>query len=158
MQVDLLVPKGNGFLWIFRFHKDDFSYDVYTSLDGCLSCKACAKACPVNVDVSQLKAEFLHRYHTRYRRPIRDFLIGYIEQSLVYLRFLENGLNWLLHNPVMTFINSISGLYDLPRFQVMKQKDIKKLENVHLITWGNIDRYKTINIIIEGISGLPFFL
>jgi len=31
--------------------------------DLCLSCKACASECPSNVDVSALKAEFLHNYY-----------------------------------------------------------------------------------------------
>lgn len=42
---------------------------VHDVLDLCLMCKACKSECPSNVDMTKLKAEFLHFYHQAKRRP-----------------------------------------------------------------------------------------
>ena len=57
----------------------DFSAQVYDSLDKCLGCKACATACPIKVDIPAMKSLFLAHFHRRYRRPLKDYLIKYIE-------------------------------------------------------------------------------
>ena len=57
----------------------DYSHEVYNGLHGCLSCKACASQCPIHVDIPSLKSKFLQRYHTRYLRSPRDYLMGNIE-------------------------------------------------------------------------------
>tara|TARA_B100001094_G_scaffold333354_1_gene411024 strand:+ start:1513 stop:4596 length:3084 start_codon:yes stop_codon:yes gene_type:complete len=61
---------------------DDFSHEVKKAMDGCLSCKACSSACPVKVDIPTFKAQFLQGYHQRYRRPIRDYVLGFVESFL----------------------------------------------------------------------------
>ena len=62
------------------------SKETYEALDLCLSCKACATECPVNVDVATYKAEFLH-HHFRQgltsflgsnRRPMAHFTMGWM--------------------------------------------------------------------------------
>ena len=57
----------------------DFSHEVYEAMAGCLSCKSCAGQCPVKVSVPEFRARFLELYHTRYLRPLRDYLIGALE-------------------------------------------------------------------------------
>lgn len=52
------------------------SAEVDAALDLCLSCKACASDCPVNVDMASYKAEFLHqRYRWRWR-PRWHYALG----------------------------------------------------------------------------------
>ena len=58
----------------------DFSAQVYESLDKCLGCKACATACPIKVDIPAMKSNFLAHFHHRYRRPLKDYVIKYIER------------------------------------------------------------------------------
>ena len=59
----------------------DFSHEVYDGMDGCLGCKACATQCPIKVDVPEMKSKFLELYHSRYRRPMFDYLVARGEES-----------------------------------------------------------------------------
>ena len=62
------------------------STEVLEALDLCLSCKACATECPVNVDMATYKAEFLHHHYGeglrsflgRNRRPMAQFTMGWL--------------------------------------------------------------------------------
>lgn len=54
------------------------SREAYEALDLCLSCKACASDCPVNVDMATYKAEFLHRHFARRRRPMAHYSMGWL--------------------------------------------------------------------------------
>jgi len=49
---------------------------VKDALDLCLSCHACASECPVNVDMSTYKSEFLNDYYSTRRRPRSHVVMG----------------------------------------------------------------------------------
>jgi Fe-S oxidoreductase len=51
---------------------------VHEALDLCLACKGCKNDCPVRVDVATYKAEFLHHYWHRRRRPLGHYALGLV--------------------------------------------------------------------------------
>jgi len=51
---------------------------VKQALDLCLACKGCKAECPSGVDMAKLKYEFQSHYYESHRRPLRDYLFGYI--------------------------------------------------------------------------------
>ncbi len=53
---------------------------VKETLDLCLSCKACKSECPVSVDMSTYKAEFMSHYYRQNRRPLHAYAFGYIDR------------------------------------------------------------------------------
>ena len=67
------------------FGEKDFSHEVKEAMDECLSCKACGGQCPIKVDIPEMRSSFLELYHGRYLRPIRDYLISYLEFVLPLL-------------------------------------------------------------------------
>ena len=72
----------------------DFSHEVYESMAGCLVCKACVTQCPVNVDVPEFRSKFLELYHSRYFRPVKDYLVGSTES----LGRLFSQMPWLINS------------------------------------------------------------
>ncbi|MGK5554049.1 FAD-binding and (Fe-S)-binding domain-containing protein [Actinomadura kijaniata] len=54
------------------------STEVREALDLCLSCKACATECPVNVDMATYKAEFLHHHYRGRPRPRAHYAMGWL--------------------------------------------------------------------------------
>ncbi|WP_460855754.1 FAD-binding and (Fe-S)-binding domain-containing protein [Nocardiopsis coralliicola] len=54
------------------------SEEVREALDLCLSCKACASECPVNVDMATYKSEFLYRHYEGRIRPAAHYSMGWL--------------------------------------------------------------------------------
>ncbi len=95
--------------------ESDFSLEVFEAMNGCLSCKACTSLCPIKVDIPDLKAKFLNRFYTRYRRPLKDKLIAFGEQThhrMLSMPFLYNaGVKLPLFHQLM---RDLVGLVDTP--------------------------------------------
>ena len=93
----------------------DFSHEVYEAMDGCLSCKACATQCPIKVDVPQLKSEFLHVYHRRYPRPLRDYFVAALETVVVWMAWLPRFFNSIMQTRwFRAGMKKILGIVDTP--------------------------------------------
>lgn len=94
----------------------DFSHEVYTAMDGCLSCKACATQCPVKVDIPELKSEFLHLYHKRYPRPVKDLFAAALETIVVWMAWFPRLVNAVLSWGWMkSLIEHVVGIVDAPK-------------------------------------------
>ncbi|ACB52062.1 FAD linked oxidase [Crocosphaera subtropica ATCC 51142] len=95
--------------------KEDFSHDVYEAMQGCLACKGCISQCPIHVDIPDLKSQFLERYHSRYLRSFRDYLMANIEKLIYYQSFAPNLFNSLVQNTISKLlINKTLNLVDTP--------------------------------------------
>ncbi len=73
----------------------DFSHEVHDAMAGCLACKSCVGQCPIKVDVPEFRSKFLELYHSRYLRPLKDYLIGGLEfviPALARVPWLYNGM------------------------------------------------------------------
>ena len=73
--------------------------EIKEVLDLCLSCKGCTSECPSNVDMSTMKAEFLHQYYQSNGIPLRARAFANIEKlnrlgsvfPVLYNFFLTNS-------------------------------------------------------------------
>jgi len=93
----------------------DFSHEVYDAMQGCVACKACATDCPVKVDIPSLRSEFLAHYHSRYRRPLKDYFTAILETSLRVLGRFPRLANFLTVGPLGQPILRFVGLVDTPK-------------------------------------------
>lgn len=124
--VDLQRFNQKGSWWTRRANdkrlargERDFSHEVYQAMGGCLSCKACATQCPINVDIPHFKAQFLELYHTRYSRPWRDYLVGFMERSLPLQASLPRLTNFVSHNGLAKTVAANGfGMVDAPKLSV----------------------------------------
>ncbi|HDV7284561.1 TPA: FAD-binding oxidoreductase [Mannheimia haemolytica] len=57
----------------------DFSHEVKAAMDTCLACKACASQCPIKIDVPTFRSQFNELYHSRYLRPLKDYVVSNLE-------------------------------------------------------------------------------
>ncbi|HSV36713.1 FAD-binding and (Fe-S)-binding domain-containing protein [Ramlibacter sp. WS9] len=94
--------------------RDDFSHVVYEAMSGCLACKSCAGQCPVRVDIPDVRARFLELYHQRYRRPIKDYAVGMLEQAAPYMGRMAGVSNAVMGSRVGRWAQARIGLVDAP--------------------------------------------
>ncbi|PTY36906.1 FAD-linked oxidase [Saccharospirillum sp. MSK14-1] len=103
--------------WALKRGDYDFSQEVYDSMAGCLACKSCSGQCPIKVDVPEFRAKFLHLYHGRYLRPLKDYFIGTLEFVIPLLarapfKWLYNGL--MRAKPTAWLLDRGAGMVDSP--------------------------------------------
>lgn len=117
--------KGIG--WLPKRANKDFSHEVYEAMKGCLSCKACTSQCPIKVDIPELKSKFLEHYHSRYFRPLTDYMIAFGEDlhrtlqpvSLLYnavvqrpfAQVLLRHLFGMIHPPLLSYPGPVKRLW-----------------------------------------------
>ncbi|WP_426236082.1 D-2-hydroxyglutarate dehydrogenase YdiJ [Pseudomonas sp. TWP3-2] len=93
----------------------DFSHEVYDAMAGCLACKSCAGQCPVKVNVPDFRSRFLELYHTRYLRPLRDYLIASLEFTIPHMARVPLFYNGLMGAAlVRRMLGRVGGMVDVP--------------------------------------------
>ena len=92
----------------------ELTAELKSSLDTCLSCKACATQCPIRVDIPSMRSKFLETYFQTRQRPLRDYLVYWLEPLLSLGRHLPKAANVLMQNPLSSAVLKHIGLVDLP--------------------------------------------
>ena len=89
-------PKGRAMLikeWIRQRSNNNISYKqvkktaiaVKDSLDYCLGCKGCSGKCPTQVNIPQLKSQFLNEFYKLYKlRDINQIINEYLEHLIKF--------------------------------------------------------------------------
>ncbi|MEM9905756.1 MAG: FAD-binding and (Fe-S)-binding domain-containing protein, partial [Cyanobacteria bacterium P01_D01_bin.44] len=134
----------------------DYSQEVYNGLHGCLSCKACATQCPIHVDIPSLKAQFLHRYYSRYLRSHRDYLMGHAEtlaqwQATLFPQFT----NALLQTAwTQALLRTLMGVVDAPSISLPTVRDALAARSTSLLNLDQLTQLSPANR-RDGVVLLP---
>ncbi len=108
--------------------------DTKTTLDLCLSCKACKSECPSNVDIARLKAEYLAQsYKAAGHEPLRALVLGHIRTiNQLGSRFpgLANTIaSSALNRFIATRLLNIAPKRSLPCFSVPLTKRLARVQH-----------------------------
>jgi FAD/FMN-containing dehydrogenase/Fe-S oxidoreductase len=66
---------------------------LYDTMALCVSCKGCRRECPTGVDMARMKVEFLHQYHLKHRRRLRDHLVAWLPRYAPRIARFAEALN-----------------------------------------------------------------
>ena len=132
--------RWRNWLWKFRQRvhdivkakadPPDFSHAVKEAMDGCLACKACTGACPIKIDVPTFRAKFLALYHTRYRRPLKDFLVVGLEHVVPYAAHVPTIFNAIAQSTIGKSVVAAAGLVDIPALSLQSASKVLKANGV----------------------------
>ncbi|WP_028865791.1 D-2-hydroxyglutarate dehydrogenase YdiJ [Psychromonas aquimarina] len=93
----------------------DFSHEVMEAMQGCLACKACTSQCPIQVDVPTFRARFMHLYHGRYLRPLKDYFVAYVEQYAPLMGRMPDFFNFFMKMKLTASLTEkYVGMVDIP--------------------------------------------
>jgi FAD/FMN-containing dehydrogenase/Fe-S oxidoreductase len=109
--------------------------EIYDVMDLCLSCKGCTSECPSNVDITTLKAEFLHQYYKDNGVPLRTKAIANIGQ-LSKLAMLFPGLS----NFGLT--NKYTSSFLKKMLNIAPQRSMPLYYKQTLLSWYKANRIK----------------
>ncbi|WP_260958693.1 D-2-hydroxyglutarate dehydrogenase YdiJ [Pseudomonas citri] len=118
-----------------KLGEKDFSHEVYDAMAGCLACKSCAGQCPVKVNVPDFRARFLERYHSRYLRPLKDYVIGSLEYSIPHIARFARLYNAMMSaRPVKFVLQHVVGMVDSPLLSLVDFQRVCATWNVEMAT------------------------
>lgn len=102
--------------------------ELYEVMDLCLSCKGCASECPSNVDMSAMKAEFLHQYYKTNGVPFRARVFGNIARLNAWGALMPAVSNFFIQNTLTgALLKSVLG--------VAPQRSLPALNTLPLRRW-----------------------
>ncbi|KZN38104.1 D-2-hydroxyglutarate dehydrogenase YdiJ [Pseudoalteromonas luteoviolacea] len=103
-----------------------FNHEVKRAMDACLACKACSNACPVKVDIPNVRAYFLDFYHQKYGRPLKDYLVANIERLLPIMSRFAKVINPMISGRLTNYLaQKTIGYQDLPQLSQHKLNAIE---------------------------------
>ena len=82
------------------------------------------------MDVPTFRSKFLHLYHSRYRHPLKDYLVGNLEWSGRLLSRFPAFSNALFDSAWGHYFNRLMGLADLPRFSKTPLHRLMRLQSI----------------------------
>ncbi len=108
------------------------SKELYQALDLCLSCQACLSECPSAVDMSKLKAEFLHGYYQVHGLPFRSWFFANVAGVSRLAQLFAPLVNLILKSP-------LAGMLSLKRTS-RQGAGVLILYGTQLIPWMLVTR------------------
>jgi len=82
--------------------KDSFvSKEMFETMELCVGCKACQRECPMSVDISKMKSEFLFYYYKKFSMKLKDKIISNMPKNIRFIKIMAPIFNMIKNIPVL---------------------------------------------------------
>ncbi len=131
----------------------DFSHQVYDAMATCLACKSCAGQCPIKVNVPEFRSQFLAQYHSRYFRPLKDYLVGSLETLLPICAKVPGLYNTIMDfTPVKSILANWVGFVDGPKLSRQSLRTLEFASETTLTSLTEADRKNCVVIVQDAFT------
>ncbi len=118
--------------------------EIYEIMDLCLMCKACKSECPSGIDMTKLKAEFLHNYYLDNKIPLRSLLIANIHK----INKITSIAPWFFN---FFYKNNFTSTIFMKMFGFAPKRKMPLLSNKTLNNWYKKRQVNNENKIIKTV-------
>lgn len=124
--------------------------EIKEVIDLCLSCKGCTSECPSNVDMSTMKAEFLHQYQKVNGVPIRSKLFANFN-TLSKLGSTFGGLtNWAMKSKLTSgMLKKMMGVNSKRSLPTIASRPLRKRYRAIVKSYEHIVKTKTVYLFCD---------
>ncbi|ETI57963.1 FAD-binding and (Fe-S)-binding domain-containing protein [Marinomonas profundimaris] len=113
----------------------DFSHEVHDAMTDGVTNTYCTEDYSSNIDETEYRAKFFELYYSRYLRPVKDYLKGFVEFSTPFIALLPKPYNWLISQRwINTLSNKYIGLINNPELSVLNLKKEMSRRGIRLAT------------------------
>ena len=82
--------------------KDAFvSKEMFETMELCVGCKACQRECPMSVDISKMKSEFLFHYYKKFSMKLKDKIISNMPKNIWLIKLIAPIFNKIKNIPIL---------------------------------------------------------
>lgn len=129
------------------------SNELKEAMDLCLSCKGCTSECPSNVDMSTLKAEFLHQFQKANGTPFRSKVFTHFARLNALASYISPIANFFIKN---TFTSSLIkkglGVHSKRSIPVVNQTSLRKRYEGIRKEYTQVDKIRDVYLFIDEFS------
>jgi len=117
--------------------------EIKEVMDLCISCKGCTSECPSNVDMSSLKAEFLHQYYQSNGVPFRAKAFAKINQLNSFGALFPSISNFFLGNSLTSgLLKKVLGVAPNRSLPKIQKQSLRNWHKKHIPTLKNKNQSK----------------
>ncbi len=117
--------------------------EIKEVMDLCISCKGCSSECPSNVDMSSLKAEFLHQYYQTNGIPLRAKAFANINKLNGLGAIIPSVSNFFLNNGLTGgLMKKVLGVAPKRSLPTIQKTSLRKWYQQHYPTLAIKEEFK----------------
>jgi Fe-S oxidoreductase len=106
------------------------SKEMFETMELCVSCKACQRECPMSVDISKMKSEFLFHYYKKFSMKFKDKIISNMPKNILFIKFIAPIFNKIKDIPLIN--NLLELLFNLSTKRTMPEvQNINPLKDIY---------------------------
>ena len=111
--------------------KDAFvSKEMFETMELCVGCKACQRECPMSVDISKMKSEFLFHYYKKFSMKLKDKIISNIPKNIWFIKVMAPTFNIIKNIPILNKV--IEWLFNFSTKRTMPEvQNINPLKDIY---------------------------